>query len=61
MSSITNPLNRTNSNNFVLEFYKDSENENLSLAVAKKYFVGFVGLLNILKGYYYFRDDQIAG
>jgi hypothetical protein len=65
MSSVTNPLYRTTSNNFVLEFYKDSEIEQLSLATAKKYFVGLVGI-NILRGYYYFRntincDDQIVG
>jgi hypothetical protein len=65
MSSITNPLYTTTSNKFVLEFYKATEIEQLSLATAKKYFVSLFGL-NILKGYYYFKntincDDQIAG
>jgi hypothetical protein len=65
MTSIQNPLYKTSSNNFVLEFFKDSENEQLSLATAKKYFVQLFGL-NILKGYYYFRnnincEDQIVG
>ncbi len=62
MTTIQNPLYKTN--DFVVDFYKDQTNDQLSLATAKKYFVQIFGL-NILKGYYYFRntincDDQIA-
>ncbi len=62
MTSVQNPLYKTNE--FVVDFYKDQTNDQLSLATAKKYFVQIFGL-NILKGYYYFRntincDDQIA-
>lgn len=64
MTSITNPIYKTNSNSFVLEFFKASDIEFLSLATAKKYFVQLFGI-NILKGYYFFRntincDDQIV-
>lgn len=65
MTSITNPIYKTSSDNFVLEFFKASEIESLSLTTASKYFVKLFGI-NILKGYYYFRntincDDQIVG
>jgi hypothetical protein len=65
MTSITNPKYKTTTDSFVIEFFKASDIESLSLSVAKKYFVGFTGL-NILKGFYYFRntincDDQITG
>lgn len=65
MTSITTPVYKTNSNSFVLEFFKSAEIDSLSLATAKKYFVQLFGI-NILKGFYYFRntincDDQIAG
>lgn len=64
MTSISTPIYKTNSSNFVLEFFKASEIESLSLATAKKYFVQLFGI-NILKGFYYFRntincDDQIV-
>ena len=65
MTSITTPVYKTNSNSFVLEFFKSAEIDSLSLATAKKYFVQLFGI-NILKGFYYFRntincDDQIVG
>jgi len=64
MTSITNPTYKTDGNQFNIEFFKHND-ESLSLSTAKKYFVSFFGV-NILRGYYYFRnavisDDQIIG
>lgn len=65
MTSIITPVYKTTTNSFVLEFFKSAEIESLSFATAKKYFVQLFGI-NILKGFYYFRntincDDQIVG
>ncbi len=64
MTSISTPLYKTDPNDFVIEFYKHND-ETLSLSTAKRYFVQLVGV-NILKGYYFFRnavisDDQLIG
>ncbi len=64
MTTLSNPKYKTDGNEFVLEFYKHND-ETLNLSTAKKYFVQLVGV-NVLKGYYFFRnavisDDQITG